>query len=102
MSIASDKTYVTLEELLASPDAGKFEIVDGQLEEVNVSNLSSRVGAQVCYHLVQYCLGKELGKVFNSEQHYRCFADDASKSRKPDVSFVSKQRLPADWESLGF
>jgi Uma2 family endonuclease len=42
------------------------------------------------------------GEVFNSEQYYRCFADDASKSRKPDASFVSKQRLPADWQSLGF
>jgi Uma2 family endonuclease len=102
MSIASDKTYVTLEELLASPDAGKFEIVDGHLEEVNASNLSSRVGAYVCHHLVQDCLGKDLGEVFNSEQYFRCFADDPSKSRKPDASFVSKQRLPADWQSLGF
>jgi Uma2 family endonuclease len=102
MSIASDKTYVTLEELLASPDAGKFEIVDGHLVEVNVSNLSSEVGAHISALLYMHCHQNQLGRVFNSEQYYRCFADDASKSRKPDASFVSKQRLPADWESLGF
>jgi Uma2 family endonuclease len=102
MSIASEKTYVTLEELLASPDAGRFEIVDGQLEEVNVSNLSSEVGAHIGALLYMHCHKNQLGKVFNSEQYYRCFAEDASKSRKPDTSFVSKQRLPEDWESLGF
>lgn len=102
MSIASEKTHVTLEELLASQDAGRFEIVHGQLEEVQGSSLSSRVGAHVCSLLVAHCQPNRLGEVFNSEQYYRCFSEDGSKSRKPDVSFVSQERLPADWQSLGF
>jgi Uma2 family endonuclease len=102
MSIASDQAHVTLEELLASPQAGQFEIVNGQLEEVHMSSLSSAVGAKLCFYLVGFCRQQPVGEVFNSEHYYRCFASDASKSRKPDVSFVSRERLPAQWQNLGF
>lgn len=97
MSIASEKTHVTLEELLASPDAGRFEIVNGQLAEVHVSNLSTEVAASLFYLLRAYCEAHELGKVFAAEAYFQCFGNDRSRARRPDVCFISRARLPADW-----
>lgn len=97
MSIAADKTHATLEELLASPDAGRFEIVNGQLEEVHVSNLSTEVAAALFHLLRGYCEANHLGKVFASEAYFQCFGGDRSRARRPDVCFVSRNRLPANW-----
>src|SRR4051812_28706179 len=102
MSIAPDKTHVTIEELLASPDAGRFEIVDGQLEEIRVSNLSTEVAMALSCLLRAYCELHKLGKVFSSDAYFRCFGADRASARRPDVSFVSNDRLPADWLSQGF
>jgi Uma2 family endonuclease len=97
MSIASDKTHVTLEELLASPDAGRFEIVNGQLEEVHVSNLSTEVAISLLMLLRAHCESQQLGKVLGSEAYFQCFGSDASRARKPDGCFIARNRLPANW-----
>lgn len=102
MSIASDKTHVTLDELLASPDAGRFEIVNGQLEEVRVSNLSSEVAISLLMLLRAHCEAQQLGKVFGSDAYFQCFGGDASRARKPDGSFISRNRLPLGWISQSF
>jgi Uma2 family endonuclease len=97
MSIASDRTHVTLEELLASPDAGRFEIVNGQLEEVHVSNLSTEVAAALFQLLRVFCEANNLGKVFAADTYFQCFGNDRTRARRPDVCFVSRDRLPANW-----
>lgn len=102
MSVAPQKTHITLEELLASPDAGRFEIVNGQLEEVHVSNLSVEVASLLFFLLRAFCENNRLGKVFGSDCYYQCFGIDATRARRPDVSFVAAERLPKDWLAQGF
>jgi Uma2 family endonuclease len=102
MSIISEKTHVTLEELLASEDAGRFEIVDGQLEEVHVSNLSTKASSDLHGLLNAYCKARGLGEALDSNAYYQCFGEDGSHARKPDVSFVSRERLPPNWLEEGY
>jgi Uma2 family endonuclease len=97
MSIAPTKTHVTLEDLLASEDAGRFEIVDGQLEEVHVSNLSVRVAGKIYALLNAHCEQTKVGEAFTSEAYYQCFGEDGTRARKPDASFLSRERLPPGW-----
>lgn len=97
MSIASEKTHVTLDELLASEDAGRFEIVDGQLEEVHVSNLSVRVAGKIYGLLNTHCEQTKVGEALTTDAYYQCFGIDGTRARKPDVSFISRERLPPHW-----
>lgn len=91
----------TLEELLASPDRGRYELVHGHLEEVPVGVLASRVTVRLTTRLDVHCESSRQGEVFSSEQYYRCF-DDELHSRKPDASFIRRDRLPVGWTQLGY
>ena len=97
MSATLEKTHVTLEELLASDDAGRFEIVDSQLVEVHVSNLSTLVSSKILTRLRAHCEAHGLGEVLDANAYYQCFGEDATRTRKPDVSFLSRERLPPNW-----
>lgn len=102
MSIASEKTHVTLEELLASEDAGRFEIVDGQLEAVHVSNLSVHTAGKIFALLNAFCERSKVGEALAADAYYQCFGFDGLRARKPDVSFISRERLPPDWLEDGY
>ncbi len=97
MSTVIEKSQITLEELLSSEDAGRYEIVDGQLVEVHVSNLSTVVSSNLLTLLRTYCRAQGLGEVLDANAYYQCFGEDANRARKPDVSYVSRERLPPDW-----
>jgi Uma2 family endonuclease len=101
MSTVLEKTY-TPEDLLAMPDRKSYELVDGQLVERNVSVLSSWVGGQV-YHVVDsFVREHQLGWAWGADLGYVCFPDTPGKVRKPDVSFVRKERLPEGLTSEGY
>ncbi len=102
MSATLEKTHVTLEELLASDDAGRFEIVDGQLVEVHVSNLSTLVSSNIMGLLYSHCKSQPIGKALDANAYYQCFGDDGKRARKPDVSFITRERLPATWLEDGY
>ena len=101
MSLAPTPT-ITLEQLLASEDRGCFEIVNGQLQEVNVSNYSTSVAAELFLILGVYCRDNRLGRLFGSDGYYRCFGLNGANARKPDISFISAARLPVGWREEGF
>jgi Uma2 family endonuclease len=102
MSTVASKTEYTIEDLLAMPERRGYELVDGQLVELNVSNLSCLVAANTFARLHNHCSSRDLGPVFGSEAYYQCFPDRPRHARKPDVSFVRKERLPADWLEQGY
>lgn len=103
MSIAPDQRHVTLQELIDSEELrGRFELVDGQLEEVHVSNLSNAVEARLFRLLSNHCFDNQLGEVLGSGNYYQCFPEAERKGRKPDISFISNERLPGDWLEQGF
>lgn len=95
MSAVAEKLDYTPEELLALPDDGKrYELVGGRLVERNMILLSSWIGAEIVFLLRTFLVGKQVGFVFNSDNGYQCFPHDPRLVRRPDVSFVRRERLP--------
>jgi len=95
-AIAAELTY-TPEDLLLMGEAGKgFELVDGQLVEKNMGGFASCVAVQISHLLLVHGQALGLGWVFDSEGSYQCFPNDRRKVRKPDVSFIRRNRLPEE------
>ena len=73
-----------------------FEFVDGRLQELHVSQLSSYV-AGVCHFKLQSFVGpRRLGWVFPEGTSYRCFPDDPTRVRRADTAFHHAGRLTAE------
>jgi Uma2 family endonuclease len=89
---ATPKTEVTPEELLAMPDGGHYELIDGELKERRVSALSNLVAAEVNRILGNHCQSHRSGWIFAAEHGYRCFPWKQSKVRRADVSFIARDR----------
>jgi Uma2 family endonuclease len=95
-AIAAELTY-TPEDLLLMGDAGKgFELVNGQLVEKNMGGFASCVAVQISRLLLVHGQDMGLGWVLDSEGSYQCFPNDRRKVRKPDVSFIRRDRLPEE------
>ena len=93
-AVAVESTY-TPEDLLSLPDGGKgYELVDGHLVEKKMGGFASWVAGRILQMLAVFGQDVGLGWVLDSEGSYQCFASDARKVRKPDVSFIRRGRLP--------
>ena len=97
MAVATAPTLYTVEEYFELPRHELYELVEGRLEELNLSNLSSAVANDLGAFLTMHVRENKLGRVFNCESYYRCFPKAMRNVRKPDVSFIQKDRLPAGW-----
>ena len=59
-----------------------------------MSTLSSWVATILCHFLNTYCGANDCGWVFGEGTGYQCFPDEPGTVRKPDASFIRKDRLP--------
>ena len=91
-TIISDRVY-TPEDLLTMPDGDRFELVNGQLVEGDMSGLATFIALVIGSELWRFVKDHQLGVVFASEAQYRCFPDDPSRIRKPDISFIHRSRF---------
>lgn len=90
------KAAVTPEDLLRMGSEGKgYELVNGRLEELNVSMLSSYVAGQAYLSLRRHVDGGHSGWVFPESTSFQCFPDDPEKVRRPDTAFIALERLTA-------
>jgi Uma2 family endonuclease len=101
MSVVESKP-ITPAELLAMPDSKSFELVDGELVERNVSVLSSIVEGNLFGRMYPYCQANQLGTVLTSSNGIQCFPDEPRKVRRPDISFVKRERMTAEHMLEGF
>lgn len=101
MSVPSQQTNFTPEDLLHMPDGKMFELVHGQLVEKNMGFKSARIGIKIAATLSDHVEKNGLGWVNGADAGYQCFPDDPSKVRKPDVSFIRGGRLAASDEPSG-
>ncbi len=100
---AKPKADITPEELLAMPDGGHYELIDGELRERNMSLLSRRVAVSLARRLDVHCDEHNLGWVVDAECGYACFPWKPSRIRRADVSFIAVNRLPSEEQrSLGY
>jgi Uma2 family endonuclease len=102
MSVVLEKPKVTPEELLRLPKDRRYELVDGELVEKPMSATSGAVGGELMTLLGQHIRAQGLGALFNAETGYRCFADDPDKVRKPDISFIGRDKISAELWETGF
>src|SRR3954464_10705616 len=84
------------EDLLAIPDAVRFELVDGKLVERKIGSESSLIGQLISFLLLQYLRGKKLGHVFGADASFQCFPDSPKKLRRGDVSVIRYGRFPGE------
>lgn len=101
-AVATRTPTVTPEDLLARPDEKDYELVDGQLMERPMSSLSSWVGGQLFRRLDDFVMGNALGFVWPDGNGFRCFPDDPGRVRKPDVSFIGRDRFSVDQLAEGY
>jgi len=101
--VAAPLGGITPAMLLEMPDGVNYELVDGHLVERNVSGLSSLVALEVGRRLGNHLesIGSP-GWVFGTDLGYRCFADRPNKVRKPDVSYVPRDRVRLKELETGF
>ncbi len=92
MSIGEPQTY-TPEDLLTMPDGDRYELVNGELRERHMSQESSWVAGKI-FRLLGPFEDRGLGWVFPEGTSYQCFSWDATRVRKPDTSFIRRERLP--------
>jgi len=95
---ATPKAELTPEELLAMPDGGHYELIDGELRERKVSALSNLIAAEITGVLRNHCHEHNLGWLFAAEHGYQCFPWKPRRIRRADVSFIRRERYP--WEQL--
>jgi Uma2 family endonuclease len=100
-TIAEPKTY-TPEDLLRMPDGDRYELVDGQLVELNVSALSSLVAFELGSRIREHCRAHTPAWIFGADCGYQCFPGHPRKVRKPDVSLVLRDRLRGEQLDEGF
>ena len=92
----------TPEDLLAMPDGKRFELVEGDLVETNVSTLSSWVGGKTFRLVANFAEDRGLGTVWPADCGLQCFEDEPGRVRRPDVTFIGRDRYPAGRLSEGY
>jgi Uma2 family endonuclease len=94
MSILTPKTPLTPEEFEFLPNSQGFELIDGKLQEKKTGTESGSINARIAYYLWSVVLPLGVGEVIGGEGMYRCFPSHPKRVRKPDVSFIRRDRLP--------
>jgi Uma2 family endonuclease len=78
------------------PDGDRYELVNGELVERNLSYWSSYIAGVIHHLLTTYCLENKPGWVAPGGTSFQCFPDDPQKVRKADVSFIRLDRLTSE------
>jgi len=93
---ATPPAVITPDDLLRMPDGGKgFELVNGELKELNVSKESSHIAGEIYLRIKRFCDANQPAWVFPEGTSYRCFADDPGRVRRPDTSLIALARMTA-------
>jgi Uma2 family endonuclease len=92
MVVAAPKLY-TPEDLLTMPDGDRYELVDGQLVERNVSALSSLVANKISTALENFAGPSKFGWVFPDNTSFQIFRNDPTRVRKVDAGFIALGRM---------
>lgn len=99
MTTVLNKPKLTPEDLLQLPKDRRYELVDGELVEKTTAWTSAVVTAHLVRLLSNYCEQQNLGGIANSSASYACFPGEPDKVRKPDISFIRRERItPELWQ----
>lgn len=102
MTLASPPRKYTAADLLSMPEGDRYELVDGELVELEMSNESSWIAGEVHALIRNFAKEHDLGWAFPDNTGYQCYPWDKDRVRKPDASFISKPRLPNGPSDAGY
>lgn len=102
MIVKKPMTLYDPEDLLAMPDAQGYELVEGQLVERNVGALSGLVEGYVYDLLLTYARERDAGLAWTGTMGYQINPAHPKWVRKPDVSFIRKEKLSKEIIESGF
>jgi len=81
-------------DLLALPEPGRFELIQGQLVERNMGAESSLVAEELRLLIGVFNKQHRLGLIFGPDCGFQIFKSDRNRVRFADGSFVRRNRLP--------
>ncbi len=84
------------------PDADRFELVDGELVERNLGMLSSRVEVLITTKLQNAVDAAGAGEVWSGSLGCRFYEDAPDRIRRPDATFVRRDRFMPESYQDGF
>ena len=90
--IEMPRTLITPEQLLRMPDNSTMELVDGEIVEKTVSELSSEIEGMFFSRVHAYLVTNPIAKVYPASLGYQCFPNDPGKVRKPDMTVILSAR----------
>jgi Uma2 family endonuclease len=103
MNTVVEKMEYTPEDLLAMPDADRYELVNGALVELKMGTLAGWIATQLSKHLSNFVDDRQLGWVMcGGDTGYQGFPNSPRTVRKPDVSFVASGRFPGEVPPPGY
>ena len=73
-----------------------YELVDGRLVEMPMGAESGRVAGKLYHKLEAYCEANPVGTPLPADIGFRCFPHRPRLLRKPDASFIRRDRLPGN------
>jgi len=99
----AELTKYTADDLLNMPDGDRYELVDGQLVEIEpMGARAGWVAGRLFAELDSYSEFGKNGWAFPADAGIRCYPDDSEKVRKPDAFFVCRGRLDNEQVPQGF
>ena len=93
---------LTAEEFSRLPDTRGKELDDGVIVELNVGTESNLIAGELYRRLANHVIEQRLGLPFPPETAFQCFPKHPARVRKPDVSFIRADRVPAGPPPKGF
>ena len=76
---------------IETPDG--FELLDGRLVEKTVGKDASQVATNIVGELYIHCKATRAGTPLQGDTAFRCFPKRKRHARKPDVSFIRRERM---------
>ena len=100
--VSGSHALMTADELFALPDANNYELINGSLMEHEMGFESSQIALHLSVLMFLFNQAQRLGWVQGSECGFQLPLPGGHTVRKPDISFISFQRLPAGDISRGY
>lgn len=96
MNVIARPLRLTAEQFEELSDHQGLELLDGVVTEKNMGAEASFIQRRLSYLLSGVVEPTGLGYLFESECMYACFPSRPNRVRKPDVSFVRRDRMPPE------
>lgn len=92
MNVLEQARKYSPDDLLRMPEGNRYELINGELAEKEMSALANYVGTRLTSRLSQFVDQRKLGIVFSDGTSYQCFDHKPEQVRRPDCSFIRTGR----------